>query len=199
MGARNRSAIRERREPGLGSGTAVQLDLMGQEIRGFTARESIYERSSFANAVLTGLRLRDVRLEGCDLSNATALGFEAIRVEFIQCRLTGLKAMECRWQDVLVEDCDLKYAQFNDARFEICEFRSSACQESDFRGADVSGLRLSRVLLEKADFTGAALSGLDLRSCGIDGLVVRPDDVAGAIVSPPQALELARLLGVVIQ
>ena len=43
------------------------------------------------------------------------------------------------------------------------------------------------------------LVGADLRSSEIDGVVLLPADVRGAIVSPAQAMDLARLLGIVIR
>jgi uncharacterized protein YjbI with pentapeptide repeats len=212
---RHTAASRERRAPELASEPALVhewiegrrfedcqaagLDLAGREIRGLTARGSWFERVSFAQCVLPALRLRDVRLVRCDFSNVTARGFEGTRVEFIDCRLIGLKAIECRWQDVLIENCDVRYSQFNDAVLRDCEFKTSQCQESDFRGADLEGSRFAQVSWQRADLTGARLKGIDLRGADIEGWVLRAEDVFGAIVSPVQAMDLARLLGLVIR
>ena len=43
------------------------------------------------------------------------------------------------------------------------------------------------------------MRNLDLRDSEIEGLLVAPEDVKGAIVSAPQAMDLARLLGLVIR
>ena len=67
---------------------------------------SLIEAVSFANATIQSVRLRDVRFVRCDLSNSVMRGLQANRVEFIDCRLMGMKAAECRMEDVLLERCD---------------------------------------------------------------------------------------------
>jgi uncharacterized protein YjbI with pentapeptide repeats len=54
-------------------------------------------------------------------------------------------------------------------------------------------------MLNRADFTGAKLRKADLRGADIEAIAVRAEDVAGAIVTPAQAMELSRLLGLVIK
>jgi uncharacterized protein YjbI with pentapeptide repeats len=54
-------------------------------------------------------------------------------------------------------------------------------------------------MLNRADFTGSRLRKADLRAAEIDGIIVRAEDVAGAIVTPAQAMELSRLLGLVVK
>ena len=157
------------------------------------------ERVSFANRVVHRFRAADSRFVNCDFSNATLRGLEAARVEFIGCRLIGLKAIECRWHDVLVEDCDARYGQLTDGRLTACEFKGSGFQDADFQGANLEGLRTERVNFSRCNLSGAKLKDADLRGADIEGLLVRSEDVRGAIVTPPQAMELARLLGLVIR
>ncbi len=177
----------------------ANLDLLGLRRDTLTATNSIFERVNFSNCWIGALRLRDVRLIGCDLSNAELRGFEATRVEFIDCRLVGMKAFECRWQDVLVENCVARYAQFADGHARTCEFKASQLEDVDFRGADLEGAIFLHGTLERADLTGAKLKGVDLRGTKIDGITLRPQDAAGLIVSAPQAMQLARLLRLVIR
>ncbi len=51
----------------------------------------------------------------------------------------------------------------------------------------------------QADLTGAKLRGTDFRGADIEGITVRAEDLRGAVVTPAQAIELARLLGIVIR
>ena len=178
---------------------AEAIDLSGRKLEELKLRSSVLERISFAQCEIRSLQLRDVRLVKCDLSNSVLLGFEARRVEFLECRLTGMKAFECKWQDVLVEHCDARYAQFNSGALRACEFQSTQLQDADFRAADLKGAAFTRAMLNRADFTGAKLRKADFRGADIEGIVVRAEDVAGAIVTPAQAMELARLLGLVIK
>ena len=178
---------------------AEAIDLSGRKLQELKLRSSVLERISFAQCEIQSLQLRDVRLVKCDLSNTVLLGFEARRVEFLECRLTGMKAFECKWQDVLVEHCDARYAQFNSGVLRACEFQATQLQDADFRAADLRGAIFTRTMLNRADFTGAKLRKADFRGADIEGIVVRAEDVAGAVVTPAQAIELSRLLGLVIK
>jgi uncharacterized protein YjbI with pentapeptide repeats len=174
-------------------------DFAGHTMERLVARRSAIEGVSFAGAHLGSVKLRDVRLVRCDLSNAVLRGLEAGRVEFMDCRLIGLKALECRMEDVLVERCDARYAQFNAGVARLSDFIESGLQETDFRGVNLENTRWMRSDLSRADLTGAKLAGADLRGAEIAGVIVNAADLAGAIVSPSQAMDLARLLGLTIR
>lgn len=176
----------------------IGFDFADRDLPGLAAKFTVFERVSFAGCDIAAPFLQDVRLVNCDLSNATFRNFQATRVEFIDCRLMGMKAVECRWQDVLVENCDGRYAQFTDGRIRPSEIRTSSFVEADFRGVDFDGSVLSQVDLSRADLRRSKLRNLDLRSCEIEGIMVGADDVRGATVSAPQAMDLARLLGLII-
>lgn len=177
----------------------ARVDLSERKLPGFSVKSSILEGVSFAGCHILSPRFRDVRLVKCDLSNARLPRFEATRVEFIDCRLTGMIAIESRWQDVLVENCDGRYAQISDGKLHGCEFKGSNFSEADFRTTDLDGAIFSQVTLHRADFSHSKLRAADLRGADLDGMIVTAEDVRGAIVSPTQAMDLARLLGFVIK
>ena len=53
--------------------------------------------------------------------------------------------------------------------------------------------------MPRADFTGTSLKGIDLTEDEIEGLLVSGPELRGAIVTPLQACDLARLLGLIIR
>lgn len=169
-----------------------------QSIRGFAARRALLENLSLAGAQLYSVKLRDVRLVNCDLSNAVLHSLECTRVEFIDCRLTGLNASGCRMEDILFERCNLSYTRFSEGRVARSEFVDTQAREADWRGADFEHAKWTRADLSRADLTGARLMGADLRGADIAGLVVDIAALSGATVSPSQAMDLARLLGVIV-
>ncbi len=122
-----------------------------------------------------------------------------MRVEFVDCRMVGLKAVECSWKHVLLERCDARYAQWNEGRFEVCEFREMHLEEADLTGGSLEGAIFSASSLDRADLTGTRLKGADLRGASIEGCLVGADAVRGAVVTPAQAIELARIFGLVIR
>lgn len=178
---------------------AQDMDLSGRKIPSLVAWNSFFERVSLARCEISSFRLRDVRLVKCDLSNAVLRGFEASRIELIECRLIGMRAIECHWQDVLVQNCDMRYAQLNDGQVRGCEFKVCRLEESDLRGTDLEGTIFSDVILRRADLSRAKLRDTDLRGADIEGICVRSEDLRGAIVSAPQAVDLAGLLGLIIK
>ena len=178
---------------------AQNIDLSGRKIPSLVAWNSHFDHVSFASCEISSFRLRDVRLVKCDLSNAVLRGFEASRVEFIECRLIGMRAIECHWQDVLIENCDMRYAQLNDGKARSCEFRASHLGESDLRGTDLEGAIFTNVMLQRADLSRAKLRGADLSGAEIEGIAVQAEDLRGAIVSVVQAVDLSRLLGLIIK
>jgi uncharacterized protein YjbI with pentapeptide repeats len=104
---------------------------------------------SFARSKLTDLRLRDVRLVECDFANAEATGMKVTRVEFLNCRLTGLRAVEAECQDFLIADGDAGYSQFRFGTFTTSEFKNCNFGEADFCNSDLHGAILKDCELKK--------------------------------------------------
>jgi uncharacterized protein YjbI with pentapeptide repeats len=178
---------------------AQNLILSGQKIESLVVWNSIFDNVSLASSKIGKLRLRDVRLVNCDLSNAILHGFDATRIEFINCRMTGMRAIECHWEDTLVENCDLRYVQLSESHIRSSEFKSCNLSEADLQGVNFEGAIFSNAILRQADLSRAKLQGIDLRGAEIEGFIVRPEDLRGAIFNVGQAIDLTRLLGIVIK
>ena len=148
------------------------------------------------SAVVRAAKWKDVRLSECDLANAEIRALTAIRVEFLGCRMTGLRLNEASWQNVLVSGGDQRYAQFRFSALQKSEFEGCDLQDADFYGADLRGCVFRRCNLRNVEMSKAKLEGTDFRGSNIEGLRVGLEDVAGAIVDAAQALSLAPLLGI---
>ena len=160
---------------------------------------SVLERVQLAGGQLGSVVWRDVRLVGCDLANLLAHRMTLVRVELIDCRLTGLRASSLDWQDVLVQNGDARYAQLQGGNFRACEFKTSNWQEADLRGADLSGAVFRSCDLTRADLQSAKLNHADFRGSEVEGMLVGVNDLRGTIVDPAQAMVFARLLGLQIR
>jgi uncharacterized protein YjbI with pentapeptide repeats len=153
----------------------------------------------FSRGSLRGLRLKDVRLVECDFANAEAIGVKGVRAEFINCRLTGLRAVESEWQDLLIAEGDASFSQFRLGIFKRSELNGCNFAEADFHGCDLRDALLKSCEFKNADMTGAKLEGADFRGSRVEGLMALAGDLKGAIVDPAQAMIFAELLGLKIR
>ena len=159
----------------------------------------VLDRVSFANCAIGSIRLKDVRLVGCDLANLETRALMLIRVEMVQCRMTGLRAGEADCQDVLISEGDQRYSLFRFSRFRSAEFDSCNFEEADFQGTDLSGARFRKCNLRNAEMSKVKLLNADLRGSLVEGLRLNTEDLRGATVDPAQALIFAALLGIRIE
>lgn len=149
-------------------------------------------------SIISSAKWKDVRFSGCDFANVEICALTAVRLEFMGCRMTGLRLAETEWQSLLVSGGDQRYAQFRFCSLRTSEFDNCDLQEADFYGADLRGCILRRCNLRNVEMSKAKLVGADLRGSVVEGLRLGAEDIRGAIVDAAHALTFAPLLGVKI-
>lgn len=174
------------------------LDRTNLKIDSFRLEGSVLERVQLAGGQFGSAVWKDARLVGCDLANVRAHRIALVRVELVDCRLTGFCATALDWQDVMIQNGDLRYAQFQGGTFRNCEFDGCNLQDADLQEADLTGSLFRSCNLARADLHRAKLQNTDFRQSELDGMLVGLSDLQGAIVDPSQAMILARLLGLQI-
>ncbi|HXP89211.1 MAG TPA: pentapeptide repeat-containing protein [Bryobacteraceae bacterium] len=160
---------------------------------------SVLDHVSLANSSFGSIVCKDVRLVGCDLANLETRGLMLVRVEFINCRMTGFRAGEADGQDVLISEGDQRYSQFRFSRFKSAEFDSCNFEDADFQGTDLSGAIFRTCNLKNAEMSKVRLLNTDLRGSLVEGLQLNAGDIRGAVVDPAQAMIFAPLLGIRIE
>jgi uncharacterized protein YjbI with pentapeptide repeats len=180
------------------------VSLSGCDFTAQSAEDLLFEQVSFQRAVfqqtrLARLRWFDVRASGSDFSAAAWDGARLRRAEFSGCRLLGIQLLEAHLEQVLFKDCNLEGAVFASAVFKFARFEACNLRGAIFEQADLSGVVFRRCDLTQADLSGAKLPGTDLRGSQLNGLRVAPADIRGAIIEASQAVQVAALLGVVIE
>ena len=174
------------------------LERTDLKVNTFRIEGSVLERVQLAGAQFGSAVWKDVRLVGCDLANVRAHRIALVRVEFIDCRLTGFSATALDWQDVLIQNGDMRYAQLQGGGFRTCEFVGCNWQEADLQNADLTGSVFRSCNLALADLRGTKLQNTDFRISEVEGMLVGVNDLKGAIVDPAQAMIFARVLGLQI-
>ena len=164
----------------------------------FRIEGSVLESVQLAGGEFGSAVWKDVRLVGCDLSNIRAHRMALMRVELIDCRLTGFAATALDWQHVLIQNGDVRYAQLQGGTFRACEFVACKWNEADLQNADLTGSVFRSCELARADLQGAKLQNTDFRTSEVEGMLVGMNDLRGAIVDPAQAMIFARVLGLQI-
>jgi uncharacterized protein YjbI with pentapeptide repeats len=165
----------------------------------FRIDSSVLERVQLAGGRFGAVLWKDVQLVGCDLANVRAHRIALVRVEFIDCRLTGFAAAVPEWQDVLIRNGDVRYAQLPGGKFRSCEFDGCHWQDTDLQNGDLAGCVFRSCDLARADLRGTKLQQTDFLKSEVEGMLVGVNDLRGAIVDPAQAMVFAQVLGLQIQ
>lgn len=160
---------------------------------------ALLERVQLAGGQFGSMIWKDVRFIGCDLQNVRAHRTVLLRVELIDCRLTGFHASAADWQEVLIRNGDARYAQLQGGTFRNCEFDGSNWQDADLQNADLSGCVFRGCQLARAELYGVKMQDTDLRKSDVENMLVGVNDLRGAVVDPAQAMVFAKLMGLQIR
>jgi uncharacterized protein YjbI with pentapeptide repeats len=133
-------------------------------------RQCRLERCQFVGSVLRYARLVDCVLTDSDLSGAVLEECSLSRVEFRNCRASGLQAPQGRFQNVGVLACKLDGANFRMSSWEQAEMTESELVDCDFYGAKMPGSRILRCDLSRAELSRADLAGSRLSGSNLDGV-----------------------------
>lgn len=144
-------------------------------------------------------RLRDVTLRACDLANLVCTDLGATRVELRDCRLTGVDVSGATLCDVRCVDCQIGLARAFGTRLERCWFECCDLREADFEEAQLKGVVFRGCDLRQARFASSRLGETDFRGSRVDGLVVNPDLLRGAVIAPEQADIFAAAMGLRVE
>ena len=158
----------------------------------------LFEECTFRDFRMSESHFTDVVFRNCDLSNDFLSGCNFLRVEFIGCRLIGTDFSAGRFRQVLVDNCLADYANFSEGQFRQILLRTVSCREAAFANCRLEQVRF----LGHAEFYRTAMKGLDVTDSEIPGLQVTAVDsfeLRGLRVTPHQALDLVRMLGVKIE
>jgi uncharacterized protein YjbI with pentapeptide repeats len=139
-----------------------RLDLMESELRGvgLTASRPLE------------LRLRDVALSDCDLSNIAAhRGAVLTRVAVHHSRLIGVGLAEGKLRDVAFVDCMLSLGSFAFAELRHVKFERVKLREATFMDARLEDVSFIDCQIEGADFRGVALQNCLMRGSSLEGVV----------------------------
>jgi uncharacterized protein YjbI with pentapeptide repeats len=155
-------------------------------------------RTSLARAHLLRAAFQDVVGRACDLSASSLDEPTLTRVEFYECTLVGARWSDGRFTDVRFIGCQLDLVSFWAAQSTRVSFERCRLREADFHGANLSGVKFIECDLTSANWAETKLEGTDVSTSDIGGIKVGASSLAGLVVNREQAVELAKVFGLVV-
>ncbi len=169
-------------------------------LRGASARDAVFDTCSVARSEmdetrLPGLRMLDVRMEKCGGVNADWRSSHLRRVEFLQCRLTGLSMEGADCRETSFMECRADFARFGGARLKNVHFEKCLLADADFSEANLENVVFLECDLRNLDLGRARLISVDLRGSALNGISIQADQLRGLTIDALQAPALVRMLG----
>lgn len=186
-------------EEGLEAAHLVGITFEGIDLSRVAFRGCVFEKCCFPGDVDILYDWMDCAFRGCDFAGARLHKAAMLRVTLEDCRGVGTAMTEMTLRSVLLKACQLRYANYGLSRLTAVAFEGCDLSQASFGDAQFDGVTFTDCRLSGAELYGTRLKGMDLRSNAIDGIVLgNRGELEGATVTPVQACELARLLGVII-
>lgn len=164
-------------------------------------RSVIFENCKITECDFSRCAFIDVIFKNCDFSNSRFDEGYFRYCEFQSVKWMGCRFPESRLMHVTMTQCNLQYANFDHGAFTYifakdCDFSHGILSECTVKEFAVKDSRFM-----ETNFFRTRLRGMDFTECELAGIIVSDshEELAGAVVSTWQALELARLLGVIIK
>ena len=101
--------------------------------------------------------------------------------------------------NVLFRHCSARYMNLSMGRLKQVRFAHGDMQGSALESCRLEVVAFDTCSLVEAELSRTSLKGMDLTSSRLEGLRLGVGDLRGVIVSPVQALDLTRYLGLVVK
>ena len=170
------------------------------DLSGFALRGVRFEGCRFAATRFARADLADVVFKGCDVSNC-----DFSSTSWVRCQMEGGKAMGANfsggalWHTLFLQT-NLRYANLDDLRLESVAFDGCDLSEAYLTQGQNKGLAFFECKLFRTSFFKTKLAGVDVTTCEMEAITVSDDfsELRGLKVTPFQAADLARMLGIII-
>lgn len=100
--------------------------------------DTVIDDVQFTGAHFSRIVARDVIFKRSDFSSASLDNGMLVRVEFINCRMTGIDFSRSNIHDVTFKDCQLDKADFTKASLRRVAFNNCSLIEVDFTSASMT-------------------------------------------------------------
>lgn len=164
------------------------------ELKTCSFTDCVLSKSNFSSFSFT-----DVTFKNTDLSNCNFESASFAKVKFINCKLIGSLFINSSLLSVSFRDSIIDYSNFDSTSFKETSFTNSSINFVNFDNSMLKKFAITNSSCTKASFLRTNLNGVDLSSDDISGIVVDIPSLEGLKVNINQAVELSKLLGIIIK
>lgn len=174
------------------------VELAYESANGATFEHVLFRDCLFEKVDFRDCTFRDVAFEGCRFIGCSMDKAWLDRVDVRDCSAPGLSFVQARLAQVGLFASDLSYANLSETSVDRLSVRGCKLREAALQRAKLKRVALEETDLTRLDVFGTPLAGVDVSTCVFDAPVLSGDfrELRGLVVSPEQALGMARLLGV---
>lgn len=185
--------------------------LYGVCLTGESTQDEDYGRLELSRTLLDGCRYTgcdfskgsfvDVIFQKCDFSNCSFQDSFFQRCEFLSCKCMGTDFSKSKLSHVRMQDCNFRFASLNltaleQVDLEAVDFTDASAAEVKMKGVSASGSQFINT-----NFFKTRLRGFDFSENELAAPIVSDQltELAGCKITPVQAMELVKLLGVEVK
>jgi len=140
----------------------------------------------------------DIVFENCDLSNSYFTDCNFTRCSFINCKLVGSNIIETILCDITLKNSNCSYINFSEVVFRAVLLKENNLSNSIINSCKIETIKFDNCIFINSQIHHTNLKGVDFSTSDITGIGISPQELKGAIVNSVQALDLSKLLGIII-
>ncbi|MFT4681511.1 MAG: fluoroquinolone resistance protein [Flavobacteriales bacterium] len=152
-------------------GIMIDEEIIGKDFREIGLRkeevkECTFRNCNFAKADLSHTNFVGCRFEDCDLSMANMANTALKEIEFVDCKMVGIRFELCNpfLLQVGFSNCQMTLCSFYELPLGGTEFKNCQLHEAEFSSANLSKSSFDDCDLSKAVFEETNLEKVDFRS-----------------------------------
>lgn len=173
-------------------------DICENECDHIRIQECEFHDVTFHGSMRDG-QFTDVIFDHCDFSNIDLSESAFRRCEFLKCRMVGTQLLNCSFEDIVIDSTRGDYVNFNASKWKNASLQQCRFPQGGFSMMQCKNLWMEESWFEESEWIETPLRDLDFSDSQINGFKIRPQDLYGVIMNEEQAVECARLLGIVVK
>jgi fluoroquinolone resistance protein len=175
------------------------LQLGEETVTGVTFEECVFENCSFISTKLEACRFLTTTFTGCVLSAVMPLNSRFDEATFKQCKVIGIDwTRTAETRKLRFADCQLNYSNFRFLKLPGLRMERCEVKDADFIEARLKGASFAKSNLEKTRFFKTDLTEADFRGASNYSIDPAANTVKKARFSLPEAIALLESLEIIL-